>query len=36
MSCGPYKGLKLLEHTLKIVEKVLERRLHCMVKVDNM
>ena len=35
MSCGAYRGVKLLEHAMKIVEKVLERRLRCMVKVDK-
>ena len=25
MSCGSYRGVKLLEHALKIVERVLER-----------
>ena len=34
MSCGAYKGVKLLEHAMKIVKKVLERRLRRMVKVD--
>ena len=36
MNCMAYRGLKLLEHAMKIVEKVLERRLECMVKVDEM
>ena len=36
MSCGAYRGVKLLEHAMKIVEKVLERRLRRMVKVDEM
>ena len=27
MSCMAYRGVKLLEHAMKIVEKVLERRL---------
>ena len=27
MSCGAYRGVKLIEHAMKIVEKVLERRL---------
>lgn len=35
MSCGAYRGVKLLEHAVKIVEKVLERRLQRMVKVGN-
>ena len=36
MSCGAYWGVKFLEHAMKIVEKVLERRLRSMVKVDKM
>ena len=36
MSYKAYRGVKLLEHAMKIVEKVLERRLRCMVKVDEM
>ena len=27
MSCGSYRGVKLLEHAMKIVERVLEKRL---------
>ena len=36
MSCGAHRGVKLLEHAMKIVEKVLERRMRRMVKVDEM
>ena len=36
MSCGAYRGVKLLEHAMKIVEKVLERRMRRMVKADEM
>ena len=36
MSCGAYRGVKLLEHAMKIAEKVLERRLRHMVKVGDM
>ena len=36
MSCAAERGVKLLEHAMKIVEKVLERRLRHMVKVDEM
>ena len=36
MNCMAYRGVKLLEHAMKIVEKVLERRLQRMVKVDEM
>ena len=35
MSCGAYRGVKLLEHAMKIVEKVLERRLWHVAKVDE-
>ena len=36
MSCRTYRGVKLFEHAMKIVQKVLEWRLWCMVKVDEM
>ena len=36
MSCGAYRRVKLLEHAMKIVEKVLERRFWRMVKMDEM
>ena len=36
MSCEAYKGVKLLEHEMKIVEKVLENRLRSMVKMNEM
>ena len=36
MSCMAYRGVKMLEHAMKIVEKVLERRLWRIVKVDEM
>ena len=35
MSCWAYRGVKLLEHAMKIVEKMLERRMRGMVKVDE-
>ena len=35
MSCGAYREVKLLGHAMKIVQKVQERRLQRMVKVDN-
>lgn len=36
MSCGAYRGVKLLEHAMKIVERVLEKRIRSMVNVDEM
>ena len=35
-SCGAYRGVKLLEHAMKIVERVLEKRIRNMVEVDEM
>ena len=36
MDCGAYRGVKVLEHAMKIVERVLEKRLRELVKVDDM
>ena len=36
MDCGAYRGVKLLEHAMKIVERVLEKRIRELVKVDDM
>ena len=36
MSCGAYRGVKLLEHAMKIVERVLEKRIQRIVEVDEM
>jgi len=36
MNCGSYRGVKLLEHAMKIVERVLEKRIRAMVKLDAM
>ena len=35
MSCGGYRGVNLLQHAMKIVEKVLEMRLWRMLKADE-
>ena len=35
-NCNSYTGLKLLEHAVKIVEKVLERRIRELVNIDSM
>ena len=34
MSCGAYRDVKFQEHEIEIVEKVLEKILWRMVKVD--
>ena len=36
MSCEAYRGVKLLEHALKIVESVLESRIRLLVNLDEM
>ena len=36
MNCGAYRGVKLLEHEMKIVERVLEKRIRALVAVDDM
>ena len=35
-NCGAYRGVKLLEHGMKIVERVLEKRIGALVKVNGM
>ena len=35
MSCGSYRGVKLLEHGMKIIERVLERRIRAIVDFDE-
>ena len=36
MYCANYRGVKLLEHGMKVVERLLEKRLRRLVKVDQM
>ena len=36
MDCGAYRGVKLLEHATKIVERVLENNIRELVKIDEM
>ena len=35
-NCSVYRSVKLLEHAMKIVEKVLERRIRRLVNIDAM
>ena len=35
-NCGAYRGVKLLKHGMKIVEKILEKRIKTLVEVDDM
>ena len=34
--CGSYRGIKLLEHVMKVLERVLEVRVRRIVKIDDM
>ena len=36
MDCGAYRGVKLLEHAMKIVERVVENRIRELVTMDYM
>ena len=36
MECGFYRATKLQEHTMKVIERVLERRIREKVKIDAM
>ena len=36
LDCGSYRGVKLLEHAMKVVERVIERRIREQVKIDDM
>ena len=36
ISCGSYRGVKLLEHAMKIVERVLERRIRRLINLNEM
>ena len=35
MNCGSYRGVKLLEHGMKIIERVLERRMQALIDFDE-
>jgi len=34
MECGSYRAIKLLEHAMKVIERVFERRIREIVKID--
>jgi len=36
MECGSYRAIILLEHAMKVIECVFERRIRKKVKVDTM
>ena len=36
MECGSYRGIKLLEHAIKVVERICEHRIRQQIEVDDM
>ena len=36
LACGSYRGIKLLEHAMKVLERVIEGRVRGIVKIDSM
>ena len=36
LTCGSYRGIKLLEHAMKVWGRVIEGRLRKIVKIDSM
>jgi len=36
MECGSYRGIKLLEHATKVVERIFEHRIRQQIEVDDM
>ena len=36
ISCEAYRGVKLLEHTMKIVERIIERRIRTLINLNKM
>ena len=35
MECGSYRAIKLLEHGMKVLERVLERKVRMKVNIDD-
>ena len=36
MECGSYKGIRLLEHAMKVVERIFEHRIRQQIEIDDM
>ena len=36
LDCGSYRAIKLLEHGMKVLERVLEKRIRQKLKIDKM
>ena len=35
MECGSYRGIKLLEHAMKVVERIFEERIRQQIDIDG-
>jgi len=36
MQCGSHRGIKLLEHAMKVVERIFEHRIQQQIEIDDM
>ena len=36
MECGSYRGIKLLEHAMKVVERIFELKIRQQIVIDDM
>ena len=36
MECGSYRGIKLLEHAMKVLERIFEHRIWQQIETDDM
>ena len=36
MECGSYRGIKLLEHVMKLVERIYEYRIRQQIEIEDM
>ena len=36
MECGSYREIKLLEHAMKVVERIFEQRIRQQIEIDDM
>jgi len=36
MECGSYRGIKLLEHAMKVVQRIFEHRIQQQIDIDDM
>jgi len=36
VECGSYRGIKLLEHAIKVVERIFEHRIRQQIEIDDM